>query len=91
MRYALTEGEWQIIQPTLPRRSRGVPRVDDRRILNGIFWWPRADKSDLSRARSDEPTRLGPGADWSPNESPVRAVRPFLILSAIKVRRPRGG
>ena len=56
MRYALTEGEWQIIQPTLPRRSRGVPRVDDRRILNGIFWWPRADKSDLSRARSDEPT-----------------------------------
>lgn len=38
MRYALTEGEWQIIQPTLPLRSRGVPRVDDRRILNGIFW-----------------------------------------------------
>ena len=38
MRYALTESEWQIIQPTLPRRSRGVPRVDDRRILNGIFW-----------------------------------------------------
>ena len=33
MRYALTESEWQIIQPTLPRRSRGVPRVDDRRIL----------------------------------------------------------
>jgi hypothetical protein len=35
MRYALTTRELQIIQPTLPRRSRGVPRVDDRRILNG--------------------------------------------------------
>jgi len=22
----------------LPNKSRGIPRVDDRRILNGIFW-----------------------------------------------------
>jgi transposase len=25
-------------QPILPTKSRGVPRVDDRRVLNGIFW-----------------------------------------------------
>ena len=38
MRYALSETEWKIIQPILPTKSRGVPRVDDRRVLNGIFW-----------------------------------------------------
>ncbi len=38
MRYELTDLEWSIIQPVLPAKSRGVPRVDDRRVLNGIFW-----------------------------------------------------
>ena len=38
MRYALSETEWKIIQPILPSKPRGVPRVDDRRVLNGIFW-----------------------------------------------------
>jgi transposase len=38
MRYALTDSEWDTIQPILPNKSRGVPRVDDRRVLNGIFW-----------------------------------------------------
>ena len=36
-RYELTEFEWKIIQPLLPNKPRGVPRVDDRRVLNGIF------------------------------------------------------
>ena len=38
MRYALNETEWTIIQPILPSKPRGIPRVDDRRVLNGIFW-----------------------------------------------------
>jgi transposase len=38
MRYQLSESEWSIIRPMLPNKSRGVPRVDDRRILDGIFW-----------------------------------------------------
>jgi transposase len=38
MRYELTNLEWSIIRPVLPTKSRGVPRVDDRRVLNGIFW-----------------------------------------------------
>lgn len=38
MRYALSETEWTIIQPILPSKPRGIPRVDDRRVLNGIFW-----------------------------------------------------
>lgn len=36
--YALTEFEWSVIQPLLANKPRGVPRVDDRRVLNGIFW-----------------------------------------------------
>lgn len=35
---ASTDFEWSVIQPLLPNKPRGVPRVDDRRVLNGIFW-----------------------------------------------------
>ncbi len=38
MRYDLTNFEWSVIQPLLPNKPRGVPRVDDRRVLNGIYW-----------------------------------------------------
>ena len=38
MRYELTDHEWTAIKPFLPNKPRGVPRVNDRRVLNGIFW-----------------------------------------------------
>src|SRR5277367_3591968 len=38
MRYELTDFEWTAIRPFLPNKPRGVPRVNDRRVLNGIFW-----------------------------------------------------
>jgi hypothetical protein len=38
MRYELADHEWGSIEPMLPNKPRGVPRVDDRRVLNGIFW-----------------------------------------------------
>lgn len=38
MRYEMTDLEWSIIRTVLPANSHGVPRVDDRRVLNGIFW-----------------------------------------------------
>jgi transposase len=38
MRYELTNFEWAAIRPFLPNKPRGVPRVNDRRVLNGIFW-----------------------------------------------------
>ena len=38
MRYELSDTEWAIIKPFLPNKSRGVRRVNDRRVLNGIFW-----------------------------------------------------
>ena len=33
MRYDLSDFEWSVIQPLLPNKPRGVPRVDDRRVL----------------------------------------------------------
>lgn len=38
MRYELSDYEWTTIKPMLPNKSRGVRRVNDRRVLNGIFW-----------------------------------------------------
>jgi transposase len=54
-RYDLTEKEWQAIKPHLPNKPRGVPRVDDRRVLNGIFWVLRS-----GAFWSDLPERYGP-------------------------------
>jgi transposase len=34
----LSDEEWTAIKPMLPNKPRGVPRVNDRRVLNGIFW-----------------------------------------------------
>jgi transposase len=38
MRYELADYEWVAIKPMLPNKPRGVPRVNDRRVLSGIFW-----------------------------------------------------
>lgn len=38
MWYELTEFEWVAIRPFLPNKPRGIPRVDEQRVLNGIFW-----------------------------------------------------
>jgi transposase len=38
MRYELTDFEWTAIKPFLPNKPRGVPRANDRRVPNGIFW-----------------------------------------------------
>jgi transposase len=39
----------------LPNKARGVPRVDDRRVLNGIFWVLRS-----GAPWRDLPTPFGP-------------------------------
>jgi transposase len=54
-RYDLSDSEWKIIEPLLPRKSRGVERVDDRRVLNGIFWRLRS-----GAPWADIPERYGP-------------------------------
>ena len=37
MRYELTDFEWTAIRPFLPNKPRGVPRVNDRRVLNDLL------------------------------------------------------
>lgn len=54
-RYDLTDFEWSVIEPLLPNKPRGVPRVDDRRVLNGIFWVLRS-----GAPWRDLPERYGP-------------------------------
>jgi transposase len=54
-RYNLTDFEWRVIEPLLPNKPRGVPRVDDRRVLNGIFWVLRS-----GAPWRDLPERYGP-------------------------------
>jgi transposase len=38
MRYELSDCESTAIKPMLPNKPRGGRRVNDRRVLNGIFW-----------------------------------------------------
>lgn len=54
-RYELSDFEWAVIFPLLPNKPRGVPRVDDRRVLNGIFWRLRTGSP-----WADIPERYGP-------------------------------
>ena len=46
---------WSVIQPLLATKVRGVPRADDRRVLNGIFWWLRT-----GAPWADTPSHYGP-------------------------------
>jgi putative transposase len=54
-RFDLTDFEWSVIEPLLPTKVRGVKRVDDRRVLNGIFWRLRT-----GAPWADIPARYGP-------------------------------
>ena len=48
-RHELTDFEWEFIKPLLPDKPRGVPRVNDRRVLNGILWRFNQRKRALNR------------------------------------------
>lgn len=54
-RFDLSDAEWGLIEPLLPNKPRGVARVDDRRILNGIFYILRTGSP-----WRDLPERYGP-------------------------------
>ena len=54
-RFDLTDFEWSVIEPLLPNKSRGVPRVDDRRVIDGILWRFRTGSP-----WADIPERYGP-------------------------------
>ncbi len=51
MRYELTDYELASIRPKPPNKPCGVSRVNDRRVLNGLFWGlhPGAPRRDLPK------------------------------------------
>jgi transposase len=54
-RFDLSDEEWSVIEPLLPKPGRGPKRKDDRRILNGIFYILRT-----GAPWRDLPDRYGP-------------------------------
>jgi transposase len=68
MRYELTDYEWTAIKPFLPNKPRGVPRVNDRRVLNGIFWVLRsgAPWRDLLETFGPHTTCYNRFVHWGP-------------------------
>ena len=69
-RYDLTDSEWRVIEPLLPNKPRGVPRVDDRRVLNGIFWVLRS-----GAPWRDLPERYGPRTNLLQSLCPMAQSR----------------
>jgi transposase len=58
MRYELSDYEWTAIKPMLPNKPRGVRRVNDRRVLNGIGSSVQV-RSGATFQRTMGPTRRG--------------------------------
>jgi len=54
-RHELTDVQWERLRPLLPAHKPGRPRVDDRRMLNGILW-----KLATGAPWRDLPERYGP-------------------------------
>jgi transposase len=55
-RYDLSDEEWQLVEPLLPKPGRGKHRADDRRVTNGIFYVLRT-----GAPWRDLPERYDPG------------------------------
>ena len=54
-RHELTDEQWQVIEPLLPvSGARGRPRVDDRRVINGMLF-----KAKTGVAWRNLPGRIG--------------------------------
>jgi len=58
MRYELSDYEWTAIKPMLPNMPRGVRRVNDCLVLNGIFWVLRSGAHGSTCQRSMVPAPL---------------------------------
>ena len=43
-RYEVTDAEWAIIEPMLPKHHMGRPQKDLRAHFNGILWIARSGK-----------------------------------------------
>ncbi|MFI5828718.1 IS5 family transposase [Streptomyces sp. NPDC051578] len=54
-RHELTDFDWELLAPLIPRAGRGRPRAEDRRVINGMVYKIRTGVS-----WRDLPERYGP-------------------------------
>ncbi|WP_371101686.1 transposase, partial [Streptomyces sp. PU_AKi4] len=54
-RHELTDQEWELLAPLIPRAATGRPRVSDRQVINGMVYKIRTGIS-----WRDLPERYGP-------------------------------
>jgi transposase len=87
-RHELTDEQWQVIEPLLPvSGAKGRPRVDDRRVINGMLY-----KCKTGIAWRDLPGRYGPWKTvynrfwrWARNGTlSTLVVRVRVIAEAVK-------
>ncbi|MGB9999695.1 transposase, partial [Streptomyces pseudogriseolus] len=60
-RHELTDQEWELLAPLIPRAATGRPRVSDRQVINGMVYKIRTGIS-----WRDLPERYGPGRRSTP-------------------------
>ena len=83
-RHELTDEQWQVIQGLLRASGvKGRPRVDDRRVINGMLF-----KAKTGIAWRDLPERYGPWKTvynrfwrWSRNGTLTMLVRRVKVIS----------
>jgi transposase len=83
-RHELTDEQWQVIQGLLPASGvKGRPRVDDRRVINGMLF-----KAKTGIAWRDLPERYGPWKTvynrfwrWSRNGTLTMLVKRVKVIS----------
>ncbi len=87
MRFDLGDEEWAVIEPLLPTGGRGPKRVDDRRILNDIFYILRT-----GAPWRDLPKRYGPRTSVSEGAffSSMRTCNSSLPRVLYGLSLPRG-
>lgn len=68
MRFDLLDEEWGTIEPLLPLAKHGPAQVDDRRVLNGIFYILRsgAPWRDLAERYGPRTTVYNRYNRWAP-------------------------
>lgn len=86
MRYELTNHEWAAIRPMLPNKPHGVPRANDRRVLNGISWVLRsgAPWRDLPQAFGPYTTCYNRFVPWRRVACGAGSSKHWLLLMTLQ-------
>ena len=102
-RFDLSDEEWAVIAPLLPKQVRGPQHKDDRQILNGIFYILRtgAPWRDLPERYGPRTTVYNRYVRWGRRgvwqgifEAPAKECEDALIFidaSIVKARRAAAG